>query len=372
MRAWRGLALFGALALLAGCGSSEGGGSAASSAGAVSNSPAEGGSPGSDGSAQFGMVTDTGGIDDLSFNMMAWAGLQRAEKELGVKVERPLESRQSADYAPNLQRLAEKGCDVVIAVGFAMEPALKEVAPKYPDTKFVLIDAAGPKADNVTGLTFREEEGSFLTGALAGGMTKTGTLGFVGGMEIPLIKKFEAGYRAGIQTVKPGAKVIAKYTNNWEDVPKGKELAVTLFSQGADIVMHASGRCGVGVIAAAKEKGDGFWAIGVDADQDYLGTADSDHPAPPSRVLTSMMKRVDNAVFAICQEVKQGTFNSGPRELGVKEDAVGLSPMKYTKSAVPPALIERVTKLQQAIADGKLHPPKTVEELASWKAPSGL
>jgi basic membrane protein A and related proteins len=353
--------LFGGL--LAGCGGSE-----SSSGGGGGTAGGDTGEGGGKSGVAVGMVTDTGGRGDLSFNMMAAQGLERAEKELGVAPQ-IIESQQVADYVPNLQRLAEKGCKVVFAIGFALEPALKDVAPRYPDTHFVLIDAAGPKAANVTGITFREEEGSYLAGALAGGMSKSGKLGFVGGMEIPLIKKFEAGFRAGAKTTQPAADVQAKYTNNWEDVAKGKELALALFGGGADIVMHASGRCGLGVIEAAKEKGDGHWAIGVDADQDYLGTADSKDPQPPSRVLTSMMKRVDNAVFAVCDEASKGSLQGGVREFGVKEEGVGLSPLKYTKSEIPAELLAKVDRLREEIASGTLKPPKTLEELDGWVAP---
>jgi basic membrane protein A and related proteins len=316
-----------------------------------------------------GMVTDTGGIGDLSFNMMAWRGLERAQTELGVEPSK-IESQQVADYAPNLQRLAEKGCKLVFAVGYALEPAVKEVAPRYPQTHFAIIDSAGPAAPNVTGLLFKEEEGSYLVGALAGGMSKSGKLGFVGGQEIELIKRFEAGYRAGVQTTSSAATVDAKYTNNWEDVAKGKELALALFNSGVDVVFHASGRCGLGVIEAAKEKGPGFWAIGVDADQDYLGTADPQNPQPPSRVLTSMMKRVDNAVFATCQEAAKGAVKAGKREFGVKDDGVGISELKFTKSEIPEELLKKVEQLKQKIAEGSLKPPRTLDELKGFKAPA--
>jgi basic membrane protein A len=314
------------------------------------------------------MVSDVGGIGDLSFNMMANNGLERAKKELGVETAL-VESRQAADYSSNLQRMAEKGCKVVFAVGFALAPAVEEVAKRYPDTRFAIIDSDKPQASNVANLVFREEEGAFLVGALAGGMSKKGSLGFVGGLEIPLIKKFEAGFRAGVRTTNPTAKVAAKYTNSWEDVAKGKELALSLFEEGADIVMHASGQCGLGVIQAAKEKGVGFWAIGVDADQDHLGTADKDHPAPPSRVLTSMMKRVDNAVFQVCQEVALGGFRAGKHEFGVKEEGVGLSPLKYTADEIPADLRKKVEFLEGRIGLGEVEPPKTLEALANWRGP---
>jgi basic membrane protein A len=343
---------------LVGCGP---GGSAPSSSSANA-------APAGGGGLKIGMVTDVGGIGDLSFNMMASQGLERAQSELGV-TGTLIESRQTSDYAPNLERLAQRGSSVVFAIGFALEDAVKEVAPRFPETHFVLIDAAGPQAPNVTGLTFREEEGSYLAGALAGGMTKSNKLGFVGGMEIPLIKKFEAGFTAGAMTTRPKVSVAAKYTNDWENVQKGKELALSLYGAGADVVMHASGRCGLGVIRAAREKGPGFWAIGVDADQDYLGTANPKNPAPPSRVLASMMKRVDNAVFALCKEAREGKIAAGTREFGVKEQGVGLSPLKYTRAEIPAPVLARVEQLEKLVAAGSVKPPTSMDELQGWTPP---
>lgn len=344
---------------LAGCtGSAPGGGTA----------PASSSGGGKSGLA-IGMVTDKGGIGDLSFNWGAWQGLQRAERELGVQPSK-IESQQDADYQPNLQRLAEKGCKLVFAVGFALEPAVKEIAPRYPDTHFAIIDSAAPDAPNVANLVFREEEGAFLCGALAGGMTRKDRIGFVGGMEVDLIKKFEAGYRAGAQTVNPKVSVTAKYTNNWEDVPLGKELAFSLFDQGADVVMHASGRCGLGVIEAARERGPGFWAIGVDADQDYLGTADPKNPAPPSRVLTSMLKRVDNVVYALCKDETAGQFKAGKHEFGINNDGIGISELKYTRAEIPEPLLKQVEDLKARIGKGEIKPPRTLQELQTWQAPA--
>jgi hypothetical protein len=159
-----------------------------------------------------------------------------------------------------------------------------------------------------------------------GAMTKTNIVGFIGGMNVPLIKKFEYGYRAGVLTTNAQARVLVGYTGNWDDVNKGRELALTQFNQGADIIYHAAGRCGVGVIRAAQQKGKGYYAIGVDSDQDHLA---------PGRVLTSMMKRVDNAVFDVCQRVARGQFRSGTVVYGVREKGVGLSPMRFTRKDVP-------------------------------------
>jgi basic membrane protein A and related proteins len=337
--------------------------SASSSGGAVAA-----GGPGAAGGKglRAAVITDVGGVGDKSFNMMAWNGLQKAQKELGYQVQL-VESRTLADYEPNIRKMADQGFDVVITVGYALRDALEKAAPEYSNVKFVIVDDEVPGAANVLGLKFREEEGSFLVGALAGGMTKKEKVGFVGGMEIDLIKRFEAGYRAGVQTVKPSAEVLVKYTKSWEDVAKGTELANIVFAQGADIIYHASGKCGLGVIQAARERGPGFWAIGVDADQDYLGTADPEHPAPPSRVLTSMMKRVDDAVFTACKEIKEGHFTPGTRNLGLKEGGISLTPLTYTKSAIPAALLQRVDALKQQIIAGKLKPPATIKELETFR-----
>lgn len=305
------------------------------------------------------VVTDVGGIGDLSFNAMAWEGLQRAGKDLGIGV-KFLESKEQADYPTNLRKLAEDGYNLVFAVGFLMEDAVKEVAPKYPKTKFAIIDGNAPKLANCASLKFREDEGSFLAGALAGAMSKKDKIGFIGGMEVDLIKKFECGYRAGAMTARPGIKVISAYTGRWDDPGKGTELAYAQFGQGADIIFHASGSCGLGVISAAKSKGAGYYAIGVDADQDYIA---------PGRVLTSMMKRVDNAVYSTCESTVAGKFTTGDHVFGLREGGVGLSPLKYTKKDIPPETLAKVETLEKMIVDGKLVPPKTAAELASFKAP---
>ncbi len=351
--------------LVAGCGGTDDGG-----AGGGGGTPTGGGSTASKKSdLKVGLVTDVGGVGDQSFNMMANQGLEKAKSELGVEA-MLVESQQASDYSSNLQRMAEKGCKLVFAVGFSLAPAVKEIAARYPDTQFAIIDSAEPAASNVANLVFKEEEGSFLVGMLAGGMSKSGKIGFVGGMEIPLIKKFEAGYRAGARTANPSVTVSAKYTNNWTDVSKGKELALSLFNEGADVVMHASGQCGLGVIEAAKQKGPGFWAIGVDADQDHLGTADSKNPAAPSRVLTSMLKRVDTAVFDTVKHVSDGSFKGGQQIFGVKDGGVGLSPLRYTKADIPEKLLAEVARMEKAIAAGEVKPPSTLEEESAFKAPT--
>ncbi len=311
------------------------------------------------GKIKAAVVTDVGGIGDMSFNAMAWSGLQRAGKELGIDV-KFLESREQSDYAANLTRFAEQGYDLVFAVGFLMEDAVKEVAPKYPKTKFAIIDGNAPYLPNTLSLKFRENEGSFLAGALAASVSKTHEIGFIGGMEVDLIKKFECGYKAGAMTADPKTKVIVAYTGKWDDPGKGTELAMAQFGQGADIIMHASGSCGLGVIKAAQTKGKGYYAIGVDADQDHIAKG---------RVLTSMMKRVDNAVVMTCETVVKGKFKPGEMAFGLKDGGVGLSPMTYTKQDVPPQALAEIEKLRQMIISGELKAPSTVNELKAFRAP---
>lgn len=305
------------------------------------------------------VVTDAAGIDDKSFNASAWEGLKRAEAELGVE-KKYLESREQSDYATNLSTLAEQGNDLVFAVGYLMEDALKEVAPKHPNTKFAIIDGSAPSEPNCLSLKFREEEGCFLVGYLAGRMSKTGAIGFVGGMEGALIKKFEAGYTAGALTANPNIRVLAKYVGNWTDVAKGKELALAEFRDGADIIFHAAGKSGLGVLDAAAEKGAGFYGIGVDADQDGIH---------PGRILTSMMKRVDNAVFETVKAVKEGTWQSGEKILGLKEGGIDLSPMTHTKQDVPEEVLTKLEALKQQIVDGKIKVPTTADELQNFVPP---
>jgi basic membrane protein A len=309
------------------------------------------------GKIKAAVVTDTGGIGDRSFNAMAWAGVKRAGKELGVGA-KFLESKEQADYATNLSHCAAQGFDVVFAVGFLMEDAIAKIAPKYPRTKFVIVDGNAPNAPIAASLKFREEEGCFLAGALAGMVSKTGKIGFVGGMEAPVISRFEAGYQAGALTVRRDARVLIAYTGRFDDPAKGKELALAQFSQGADVIFHASGSCGLGVIEAAKQKGKGFYAIGVDADQDYIA---------PGRVLTSMMKRVDNAVFSMCNDVVEGKFTPGDHTFGLKDGGVGLSPMAYTKQDIPAGGIEKIEALKKRIIEGEIKPPTTPAELRGFK-----
>ena len=301
-----------------------------------------------------GVVFASGGLGDKSFNDSAYAGIQRSIKELGIQ-EKHIESKSEKDFETNLGAMADAGCDIVFAIGITQQKALEAVAPKYPNVKFAIVDA-NVTAPNVRSLLFTEQEGSFLAGYLAGLTTKTNKVGFVGGMEIPLIKKFQAGYEAGVKTANPAVEVLpAKYTGNWDSQDKGKVSANILFSSGADIVYHAAGRAGLGVIAAAKEQGK--FAIGVDSDQDEV---------EKGFVLTSMIKRVDEAVFQTIKDLTEGKFSAGNKVYDLKAGGVGLSDMRFTKDKIGKENLDKVKAVSDRIVKGEIKVPTNSEELAKY------
>ncbi|MCG6931345.1 MAG: BMP family ABC transporter substrate-binding protein [Desulfofustis sp.] len=299
---------------------------------------------------RIAMVTDVGGVNDQSFNQSAWEGLKRAEKDFGIKVAYK-ESKQDADYAPNMETLTDAGYDLIWGIGFLMGDAIKNTAEINPDQKYAIIDFAyGPETPkNVTCAVFQEEEPSFLVGYIAGKMTKTGKVGFVGGIKFPLIEKFEYGYMAGVKLANPGAEVMSQYAESFTDAAKGKAIANNMYQQGADIVFHASGGVGDGVIEAAKEKGK--WAIGVDKDQNFLA---------PDNVLTSAMKRVDNAIYDIGKRLIEGQFAGGETVVyNLKNEGVGIAPT--SSKHVPAEILAEVDGLIAKIKAGELVVPATKE-----------
>ncbi len=299
----------------------------------------------------FGMVTDTGGLGDKSFNDSAWAGIEKAGTELGVKPV-VLQSTKQEDYEPNLGNMSQS-VDLTIGVGFLFENAMNAVADQYPDKKFGVIDTE-VKKPNVMSVLFKENEGSFLVGVIAGLTTKSNVVGFVGGMELPTIQKFEAGFRAGVLSVKPDAKILVNYTGVFDNPDKGKEVALAQYANKADVIYHASGACGIGVIGAADEKG--FWAIGVDQDQASVSTK--------NKVLASMIKRVDTGTYTMIMALQNGTFKGETLTLGLKEEGVGYSDNGNNVPADVKAVVE---KYQQAVIDGTIVVPATLDELAAFK-----
>jgi basic membrane protein A and related proteins len=307
---------------------------------------------------RIGVVFDVGGRGDKSFNDGAYAGASRAEKELGVVV-RYIEPGESSDRESGLRLLAAEGMDLVIGVGFIFTDDINQLASEYPNIRFagidyaVATDAKGnpiPPPPNVAALRFREEEGSFLVGAIAGLVSKTKTVGFVGGMNVPLIQKFDAGYAAGVKQVCPRCRVISQYAGVTPDAfrnpGKGKEIAFSQYQQGADIIYHASGSTGGGVFEAARQSNK--LAIGVDADQ---------YAEAPGFVLTSMVKRIDNAVFDAVKRVKDGQFKGGIYDFGLAQDGVGYVYDDRNRALIPDAVRARVEQLKAEVVAGRIKVP---------------
>jgi len=308
------------------------------------------------------MVTDVGGLGDKSFNDLSYEGLQRAEQELGVEIQ-VLESKEITDYESNIDQLATAGYSPIFAVGFLMTDTVSKLSTMYPDTYFGGVDEFfDPVPANVVGLSFKEQEGSYLAGVVAGLATKDSfddrlnsdnVIGFVGGMDIPLIQKFEAGFIAGAKSVNPDVEVISLYTGNFTDQAKGKELGYSLIEQGADVIYAAAGACGLGTITACQEKGALF--IGVDADQ-YLTVEGSGDV-----MLTSMMKRVDVAVFETIKAAVDGTFPGGEIQVfGLAEGGVDLAPYHDFDSVIPQTIKDAVESARTDIINGTVVVPETL------------
>ena len=302
---------------------------------------------------RVGLVFDVGGRGDKSFNDAAYEGISRASRELGVTTE-VLEPSGAEDREAAMRLFAARGFDLVIGVGFIFTSDVNVVSAAFPKTSFACIDYS-PRSDgvippNVAALAFREEEGSFLVGAVAGQMSKTGHVGFVGGMDIPLIHKFEAGYRAGVKEVCPTCAVHVAYAGAtpeaFRDPVKGKALAVSQISAGADIVYHAAGTTGHGVFEAAHDMG--AMGIGVDADQ---------YDEMPGTVITSMIKRGDVAVFDTIVSVARGEFKGGLRSFGVAEDGVSYVSEGPHGAAIPAEVKARTAELSKRIARGEIKIP---------------
>jgi basic membrane protein A len=308
------------------------------------------------GQLTLAMVTDVGGLGDKSFNDSAYRGLLRSKRDLHAFV-KVLQSHSAADYQPNLTVLSEARFDMIYAIGFLMSDDLTQVAARFPDQRYAIIDAVVPEP-NVTSVTFKEEDGSFLAGALAAMVSRTHHVAFIGGMDIPLIRKFEAGYRAGVREIDPAMPVDVKYAGSFDDVAAGQELANLLFSGGADIIYTAAGKVGLGAIDAVRTRPRGYYVIGVDSDQDALA---------PGKILTSVVKNVDVAVFRVARALKDGHPVKGHLVLGLQDGGISLTDFRYTKDVVTPARLARLKVLEKAIVDGNIVVPSTREELASWK-----
>lgn len=302
---------------------------------------------------RVGLVFDVGGRGDKSFNDAALRGLDRAKQELGIEFEY-LEPGEGSDRDPALRQLASGPVDLVFGIGFLFTDDIRKVAEERPEKKFACVDYTWKEGDtvppNLLALKFREEEGSALVGALAAALSKSGKVGFVGGMDIPLIHKFEAGYRAGFLFARPDGEVFVNYAGvtgeAFANPAKGKELALAQIDRGADILFHASGSTGLGMFEACRERK--VLGVGVDSDQ---------QAEAPGFVLTSMVKQVDTAVFETIRAAKEGRFVSGVQILGLKEGGVDYISDAANARWITPEIKARVEALRKEIVEGRFVVP---------------
>jgi basic membrane protein A and related proteins len=295
------------------------------------------------------IVYDFGGKFDRSFNQSASMGVARFTKETGIAV-REFEIQNASQREQVMRQFARRGASVIVAVGFTQASAVETVAREYPAVKFAIIDGV-VDLPNVESINFREQESSFLCGIAAAMATKTGKVGFVGGMDIPLIRKFAMGYRAGVAYQDPKIEVIENMTGTtpaaWTNPSAGAELAKGQFGRGADVIFHAAGATGIGVMQAAADAG--LLSIGCDSNQDYLH---------PGSVLTSAVKRVDVAVYTVFTDSMNGSWKAGPKVLGLAEQGVDFSLDEFNRKLITPDMEKRLDQAKADIIAGKISVPE--------------
>ena len=306
-----------------------------------------------DKSFKIGMVADIGGINDESFNQSAWEGLQKAEKDFGIEV-KVIESKQASEYLQNMESLLDEDVDMVIGVGYTMKEDIEKQAKNYPDKQFVLIDETYDSIpENVTPILFRENEAAYLTGLVAGKMTENNNVGFIGGIQTPVISRFEYGYKAGVKEANKDCNVNVQYAGTFSDAAKGKSIANQMYGNGSDIILAAAGGTGLGSIESAKEQNK--YAIGVDRDQSDLA---------PKNVLTSALKKVNVGVYDTVKEFIEGKLKGGQEKVyGLKEDGVGIP--ETTKNLVPQEIIDYVNSMIEKIKNDEIKVPVNEEEYKS-------
>lgn len=325
------------------------------------------------GKIKVGIVFDIGGKDDRSFNAAAWTGVKCAETgknadgtdcgkpPLGI-VLRDVEPGNPTSIEPAMRAFAERGYDLIIGVGFAQSPIMEKVAKDYPNINFAIVDGF-IDAPNVAPLLFAEHEGSYLVGMIAARTSKTGIIGFIGGVDIPLIHKFQKGYEEGALAANPNIKVLGNYVgvtdSAWNNPGKGKELSLAQIDRGADVIFTAAGNSGLGAFDAVEQAQKDpnapatHFVIGVDSNQNYI---------KPGFVLTSMVKRVDNAVYAIIQDKVQGKFKGGPHFYGLQNDGIAFALDKYNQPLIPQATIDEVNAAKQKIISGQIKVTNAMEK----------
>lgn len=307
---------------------------------------------------KYGMVTDVGGVNDQSFNQSAYEGMKELEKD-GVAKISYIESTQQSDYKTNLETSLDAGNDLIACIGFALADDMLKAATANPDQKYVIIDSSyGDKTPkNVVGTVFADNENSFLVGYLAGALTTSNKVGFIGGLDSPLIKKFEAGFRAGVELAAKDAnktvEVLSQYAESFTDAAKGKAIANSMYSAGADMIFHAAGGAGNGVIESAKENSK--FVFGVDRDQSYLA---------PEFLIASTIKKVNTAIKTVGEELSQGKFQGGSTiEFSLKTNGVDVSYGKedQLKIKIPTEVKQKIEELKKDVASGKITVPTEVK-----------
>ncbi len=297
---------------------------------------------------KVGLVLDKGGKDDKSFNSAAYEGATKAQKDLGIELK--YVEATDTNSIENLHRsFAKKDFDLIIGIGFAQAEAVKKISSQFPDKKFAIVDG-DVKNPNVKSLLFEEHEASYIVGAIAAMKSKSGKVGFIGGMDIPLIRRFEMGYKAGAEKANGKAALVSNFigvtSEAWNNPAKAKELALAQFNSGVDVIFVAAGASGSGVFDAAEEKK--ALAIGVDSNQNWM---------KPGFILTSMLKRVDVAVYDTIKEAKEGKFQAGAVQFGLKNNGVGYALDQYNDKLLPADIRKKADDLKAQIIAGKIAVP---------------
>ncbi|MCP3031253.1 BMP family ABC transporter substrate-binding protein [Halobacillus sp. A1] len=352
--------------VLAACGSSDDGES--SGDGGDSEGSSEDGEESSE-DFSVAMVTDVGGVDDKSFNQSSWEGLQAFGEENGLEEGEGYDYAQSdseGDYTTNISRLVRQDYDLIYGIGYLLQPALEEVAEQNPDTNFGLVDSVS-EVENIVSITFKEQEGSFLAGVAAALKTETDKIGFVGGEDGSLIRKFESGYVAGAKSINPDIEIDIQYAESFAAADKGKLIASDMYNNDIDVIYHASGATGNGVFAQAKDikqnnPDEQVWVIGVDRDQHEEGAIGDDNVT-----LTSMVKRVDVAVNEIATQTMEGDFPGGEVvEYGLEDDAISIA--QTNEDAMTEDILSEIESWKEQISNGDITVPSTDEELEEYES----
>lgn len=303
--------------------------------------------------AQIAVIFQSGDRKDQPYNLSVFNGSEESAKRLGATVTY-IDNTDPNNYVSHLTELAKSHKDLIIVVGRGMKNPLERIASLYPSVKFAYIDGV-VDLPNVRSITFREQEGCYLVGYLAGLITKTNKIGFVGGINSPQIRAFQISYEAGAKTANPKVVMLPKYVGSFEHADAAKQAASLLYDQGTDIVFQGAGNAGLGVFKAAKEKQK--YAIGVDSDQDHL---------EPGTILISMVKSLQKVSYDVIQLISDGKFKGGKYECNLKDGGVGVSEMKYTKDLIGNENLKKIDKVKALIVAGRIHPPINTEQLCAY------